>query len=145
MKTVLVIFFLALLAAGFIYFNRATVSEEYRNINVGENTLRVKIAKTPADRELGLQNVTSIRPDEGMLFVFENPNEVAFWNKNTLLDLDLIWINNFQVVGVGSLPKEPGRGRVTINSPEKVNFVIEVSAGWANSRGVKIGDIVPGY
>lgn len=64
---------------------------------------------------------------DGMLFVFPNKQYRTFWNKNTLLDLDLYWINDGTVVGKSFLPSiNKSKTTVTVNSPGKADKVIEV-------------------
>lgn len=78
--------------------------------------------------------------DQGMIFLFDEEAEHAFWMKNTLIPLDLIFVDGAsRVVGVveratpGSLePRSAGRSRA----------VLEVRGGWAAERGVRPGDRV---
>jgi uncharacterized membrane protein (UPF0127 family) len=77
---------------------------------------------------------------DGMLFVFGAEDEHAFWMKNTLIPLDMIFVDSQRrVAGVvanatpGSLePRSAGRSR----------WVLEVPGGWAAARGVARGDRV---
>lgn len=144
MKIILAIIILSLAALGAIYFNQDELAADIRPLHVGEGLIRVKVAKTPEERAKGLQYVSSLGENEGMLFVFGNPEKVSFWNKNTLIDLDLVWVRDFQVLGTAFLPKEAERGIVTADSPDKVNFVIEAPAGWAKKYNIRTGDTVTG-
>ena len=62
----------------------------------------------------------------------------TFWNKNTLIPLDLIWIVDGQVVGVSSLSSiiQSGNQIVSMSSPDAVDWVVEVNAGWADEKGI---------
>ncbi|MBR4591732.1 MAG: DUF192 domain-containing protein [Elusimicrobiaceae bacterium] len=51
-----------------------------------------RIADTPEKQEKGLMFVTELPENEGMLFVFEQEDEQVFWMKNTLIDLDMVFI-----------------------------------------------------
>lgn len=53
---------------------------------------RVDVADEPAERERGLMFVEELPAGEGMLFVYDAPSEVGFWMRNTLIPLDLIFI-----------------------------------------------------
>lgn len=55
-------------------------------------SISVELAMTPKDREYGLMNRTSLPPDYGMLFVFPREQAMQFWMKNTLVDLDMVFI-----------------------------------------------------
>jgi hypothetical protein len=54
--------------------------------------LRLAVADDFATRELGLMCVTRLRPNTGMIFVFETAQTWAFWMKNTVTPLDMIWL-----------------------------------------------------
>jgi hypothetical protein len=83
---------------------------------------------------------TRLDEGAGMLFVFDELAEHAFWMKNTLITLDMIFIDDAgRVTGVveratpGSLePRSAGPSR----------YVLEVNGGWAAAKGVAAGDQV---
>ncbi|MES3028191.1 MAG: DUF192 domain-containing protein [Pseudomonadota bacterium] len=58
----------------------------------GRTRFFVEIADNDAERERGLMFRKSLAPDRGMLFDFHTPREVAFWMRNTLIPLDIIYI-----------------------------------------------------
>ena len=58
----------------------------------GRTRFFVEIADDDAEREKGLMFRKEVPPDRGMLFDFKTPREVAFWMKNTLVPLDIIYI-----------------------------------------------------
>ncbi len=113
-------------------------------IKIGNAQIRVSLADTEMLREKGLQNVEKMDGEQGMLFLFANPRPATFWNKNTLIDLDLIWIRDKHVSGISFLPNESGGGKVYVSSPGAIEYVVEANAGFASSRGIKIGDKVEG-
>ena len=54
--------------------------------------VKARLADTPEKQEKGLMFVTELPENEGMLFAFEQEEDQAFWMKNTLIDLDIIFI-----------------------------------------------------
>ncbi len=52
-----------------------------------------EVASTPDDRATGLMNRFSLQPDRGMLFVFEHPEPLSFWMKNTFIPLSIAFLD----------------------------------------------------
>jgi uncharacterized membrane protein (UPF0127 family) len=67
-------------------------------LTIDGHTLTVEIADTPATRETGLMNRFSLRPDHGMLFVFDRPQSMAFWMKNTYIPLSIAFVDAHGVI-----------------------------------------------
>ena len=76
----------------------AAAQEETLTLTLGNETLTLEIARTPAKQEKGLMGKESLPDNSGMLFLFNPPQSVAFWMKNTPLDLDIAFINEKGVV-----------------------------------------------
>lgn len=102
-------------------------------IEIGDKEYNVKIAKTEEEREKGLQNIKELPEDEGMLFIFDNPQTVGFWMKDTLIPLDIIFINeDMEVISV--YKGEPGNEDIA--EEDDVKYVLEVN----QNSGIKEGD-----
>ena len=56
--------------------------------------VNAQLADTPAKQERGLMFVTNLPENEGMLFVFDQEEEQVFWMKNTLIDLDMVFLDS---------------------------------------------------
>ena len=68
------------------------------SIEIGDRTYKVREAKTEEEKEKGLQGVTELPEDEGMLFYFDPPEDISMWMKGTLIPLDIIFINDDEEV-----------------------------------------------
>jgi hypothetical protein len=79
-----------------LFFYRTIRTEEsiLPEASFGGVSLRVEYAITETARERGLGGRTSIPSDYGMLFVFPNKDYYGFWMKNTLVPLDIFWLND---------------------------------------------------
>ena len=64
-----------------------------QQICINEKCFNIELAKTESERKQGLMYRTHLNEDSGMLFLFQEESKHAFWMKNTLLPLDLIWID----------------------------------------------------
>lgn len=90
-------------------------------------SLQLLLADNPTKRKQGLMYVRNLEGYDGMLFTFETASERAFWNQNTFMPLELVWINNGEVIGRDQLPSIEQSGEVvTISSPGVVTEVIEL-------------------
>lgn len=102
-------------------------------IEIGNKKYKVQEARTDEEKEKGLQGVTELPEDEGMLFYFDPPEDVSMWMQNTKIPLDIIFINDDdEVVYVGEgIPNS--EEKITV---QDVAFVLEVNKG----SGIKEGD-----
>lgn len=97
------------------------------NYQLQSTNYRLLVADTAEKWENGLMFFRKLEGVEGMIFLFPDKQPRIFWNKNTLMDLDLLWIDDDKVVGKSFLPSiEKSKDIVTVNSPKPVNIVIEI-------------------
>lgn len=70
-------------------------------INIGNKEYVVKVAETEEQQREGLQNTKELATDEGMLFIWEKPEEISMWMKNTKIPLDVVFMDSdFKVLDV---------------------------------------------
>lgn len=98
--------------------------------------LYLEIADTEKKRSYGLMNREEIMIDNGMLFIWDKSEKRNFWMKNTLLNLDLFFINMNGII-VGIYKNAKALDQKNISSNEKVTFVLEMNAGELKSQ---VGD-----
>lgn len=103
------------------------------NIYIGNKEYKVQEAHTEEEKEKGLQGVSSLPEDQGMLFFFEEPQEVSMWMKDTLIPLDIIFINEDNEV-IKVVTGEPNDETPII--AQDTLYVLEVN----KDSGVKEGD-----
>jgi len=102
----------------------------------------VEVADTPEERQQGLMFRESLAPGSGMLFDFGKEGEYAFWMKNTLIPLDMIWMNGTGQVVFIARDVQPCKSDPcpSIFPASRARYVLEVSAGTAERLGLRIGD-----
>jgi hypothetical protein len=75
-----------------------SVTSSQKTIQVGSVSLKIKLANTDEARSKGLSGISSLPADEGMLFIFDQKGTTpAFWMKDMLIPLDIIWIKDSKV------------------------------------------------
>lgn len=104
----------------------------------GPWVVRVEIAADDASRTRGLMFRRALEPDRGMIFVFPDSDEHSFWMHNTLLALDLIFLDDTrQVLGVVANATPQTDTPRTIGKPSR--YVVEVAAGEAAAHAIAPG------
>jgi len=101
----------------------------------------VEIADNDASRERGLMFRKSLGPDAGMLFDFHSSQYVSFWMKNTLIPLDMVFIDARGTV-VNVAANAPPLSEAPIPSDAPVLAVLELRGGRAAELGIQAGDRV---
>lgn len=102
-------------------------------IEISNKVYKVREAHTEEEKEKGLQGIKELPEDEGMLFYFNPPQEVAMWMKDTLIPLDIIFIDeDMEVISVTK--GEPNNEELIIE--EDVAYVLEVN----QNSGIEEGD-----
>ena len=106
------------------------------------NCFKVRLAATQEEQEKGLMFTKELKPDEGMLFIFSKEGEYSFWMKNTLIPLDIIWIDkNKEVVFISENTQPCQKDPCDSVSPnKKAQYVLEVKSGTSNNIGLVVGD-----
>ena len=106
-------------------------------------TIFVEIADSPDKRVQGLMFRPSMAPDRGMLFLFPELGDNVFWMKNTLIPLDILWLNESGDI-IHLEPHVPictrkDDGCPKYRSPYKTLRVLELNAGMAEKLDLAVG------
>ncbi len=99
----------------------------------------VEIARTPEEKQKGLMFRESLSDDSGMLFVFENDAPRTFWMKNTLITLDMIFIDeSMKIVEIKAdvPPCEEDPCPTYTSKPAK--YVLEINGGVAEQNKIVV-------
>ena len=107
-------------------------------MSIGNQTFTLEIAYRPEDQETGLMNRKSMPDDHGMIFVFPAERNLTFWMKNTLIPLDILYLDRAgRVVSVKHMKPLDETG---VPSDGPAMYAIELNAGTAARVGIKAGD-----
>jgi uncharacterized membrane protein (UPF0127 family) len=107
----------------------------------GEKVIGIEVAETMADKARGLMFRTHLADDKGMLFPYDEPEEVRMWMKNTYIPLDMVFIKADGHVHRIEARTDPMSERI-ISSQGLVTAVLELAGGAAERLGLKPGDLV---
>ena len=107
----------------------------------GKHSYAVEIADSPGERAKGLMFRRSLPETSGMLFLYDAPQRIGMWMRNTYIPLDMIFINADGTVHRIETNTEPFSTEV-IRSGGEVAAVLELNAGQAAKTGLKPGDRV---
>lgn len=104
----------------------------------------VEVARTANEQEKGLMFRTKLDESSGMLFIFEKAGNYTFWMKNTLIPLDIIWINENKTIVYIKENALPCLSELCeIYGPETyAKYVLEINANQSKKNGIKIGEKV---
>jgi uncharacterized protein len=107
----------------------------------GPHRFKVELAETPQQMTQGLMFRTSLAPDAGMLFDYRQPTAATMWMRNTLIPLDMLFVDaRGRIVNIHerAVPQSDD----VIAAAEPVRAVIELNGGTAERLGIEPGDRV---
>ena len=124
----------------FLYNNSVFAESYIKNLEIINDTgkpiqYHVEVAKTNEEQAEGLMYRLELKKNGGMLFLFNNEKKASFWMKNTLIPLDIIFINkngSINKIYKNTIPKS----RKRIISKGEVLAVLEINAGEANKHNI---------
>lgn len=112
------------------------------DLTIAGHKLRAEVAADASSRTIGLMNRFSLRPDHGMLFVFPEPQPLAFWMKNTYVPLSIAFIDAKGVIL--NIEDMKPHDETAVPSKGAALHALEMKQGWFRERGIKAGDRVLG-
>lgn len=104
----------------------------------GQAQFSVEVADDVDERARGLMNRKSLPGSAGMLFFYPQPRMASFWMKNTLIALDMIFVDETGVVTrihENAVPLDT----TLIDGGNDVLAVLEINAGLAKAMGISVG------
>ena len=107
-------------------------------------SILIELADDPAERAQGLMFRRELQPRHGMLFVYEAPQPASFWMRNTLIPLDIVFMDSRGIIrhiheNARPLDETPIPG-AAVGDPDPLRLmVLEIGGGEAASLGLKVG------
>ena len=101
----------------------------------------VEVARSLEQQQTGMMNRNSLAPDRGMIFPYDPPQPVAFWMKNTLIPLDMVFISpGGKILRIEDSAVPLSLDQVPSGGP--IEAVLELAGGRSAELGIKPGDQV---
>lgn len=126
-----------------IAFTQSAQARDNRiKLHLNGHAIRAEVARTPAERAKGLMNRRNMGKNDGMLFVFEQPQVVSMWMKNTLIPLSVAFIDEQgRIINIAEMLPE------TLDSHSSLalaKYALEMNAGWFDKHNILAGKSVDG-
>ena len=146
----IILLVIIIVVLGYLFFHSAatllapsTQQSINNQICFGQNCFSIELAKTNAEREQGLMNRKELDKNSGMLFIFDSDSIYPFWMKNTLIPLDMIWLDDNSKVVFVAQNVQPCKTFICpiTTPPVKAKYVLEINGGVSKILGIKVGDI----
>jgi uncharacterized protein len=107
----------------------------------GPHRFTVEVAETPEQMEQGLMFRRTMAPDAGMLFDYKTPTVATMWMRNTLIPLDMLFVDaGGRIVNIHQRAVPQSLDVIAAAAP--VRAVIELNGGTASRLGIEPGDQV---
>lgn len=113
-------------------------------VDVADGTLAIaaKVADTSERRQQGLMRVPELPDEAGMLFLFEQANTGGFWMRNTLVPLDIAYLDEGEIVTIREMDPCAEMPCETYDPDAPYTAALEVRQGLLTESGVEVGDRV---
>ena len=111
-------------------------------LTIGKQKVTAEVAATAEQRATGLMFRFSLKPDHGMIFVFDTAEPQGFWVKNTFIPLSIAFIaSDGRILNIADMAPQDERTHWS-NGPAQ--YALEMRKGWFVEHGVAPGDRVAG-
>ncbi len=136
-----VVIFAVILIISILVNNKGGKAAE---VSINKQQFKVTIAKTEQEKQIGLSKTRKLADNQGMLFLFGNPDFYSFWMKEMQFPIDIIYINGNKVVTIIENAQPPSEsGELPTYQPKiKSDKVLEVNAGLAKKYNIQEGSII---
>ena len=104
-------------------------------------TIDIEIADTDDKRQTGMMYRNKMAENQGMLFIFPQERYLSFWMRNTILSIDMLFVNaNMEIITIYRETIPFSEAPHVSDSPAL--YVVEVNAGFSDRNGINVGDMI---
>ncbi len=117
--------------------------DQQSNVSYNDFEFMVEVADTREERAEGLMHVEELDQNEGMIFVYDEEDYRSFWMKNTLIPLDIIFLDSeLEVINIEQADPEPNTSDENLASYESerpAQYVLEINQNKSEEIGLEEG------
>ena len=115
--------------------------DDSTKVRITDQTFNAQVARTDAEKQIGLSETEVLGESDGMLFVFDEPDFYSFWMKDMKFPIDIIYINGDKITTIikNASPSSSAENLVIYQPKEKSDKVFEINAGLADQLNLKEG------
>lgn len=144
-KKIIIIFAAVLVISGLILLGRNIIGGKQATAAFGDEKIKLSVAKTTKEHEIGLSNRKSLKENQGMIFLFDKPDYYSFWMRNMKFPIDILFLNGNRIVTIHKNVKPPESNNASLplfTSDGPADKVIELPAGKSDNLDLKDGDTI---
>lgn len=123
-------------------FSKNLTLENIRYVKIAGQNIKVALALSEETQQQGLSGRSELKENEGMLFIFAQPDKYPFWMKDMNFAIDIIWIDKDMKVVYIKKDAFPESYPENFLPAEKAKYVLEVPSGFSEKNNLKIGDSI---
>jgi len=131
--------------AALLFWGQATLAASINEVTIvtaqGRHVFKIELAATPDTRRQGLMHRRELGRDAGMLFIFERRGPRSFWMKNTLIPLDMLFLEGDGRIVHVHHNAQP-HSLTPIAPRAEAVAVLEINGGRSRQLGIQAGDHV---
>ena len=140
---IVVLLILLIIASALVFLFMVRPSEnESGTVCIKQKCFSVELATTSAQHAKGLMGREKLDSDSGMFFIYQKEGIYPFWMKDTLIPLDMIWINSSREVVFIRQNAQPCKSLICPQISPGVNamYVLEINSGISEELDLQLGD-----
>ncbi len=115
----------------------------FQNSRGQDVVLDCEVARTEKDKERGLMFRKALAKNRGMIFVYNKPEEMNFWMRNTVLPLSIAYVH--EKLFIASIHDMKPLNLDVVSSDIPVLYAIEANQGWFKSNSIHSGNRITIY
>jgi len=144
-RRIIIVFTAIFVISGLILLGKNLFDGKQATATFGDEKIKLDVAKTTKEHEVGLSNRKSLKENQGMIFLFDKPDYYSFWMKNMKFPIDIIFLNGNRIITIHKNVQPPASSNASLplfTSSQPADKIIELPAGKSDKLDLKEDDTV---